>query len=118
MFKESMDTLADHLEKLINTRTVVGEPTTTGNITFIPIITATFGFGAGGGEGTDPQSKMGGKGNGGGVGGKLTPSALIVIKGDDAQVYSLGSKGTLEKLIELAPDLASKFNFCKPKDED
>ncbi len=113
MFKENMDALASHLENLVKTKTVIGEPVITGNITIIPIITASFGFGTGGGEGTDP-SKGTGKGNGGGAGGKLSPTALIVIKGDDVQVYSLGNKGSLEKLMELAPEVMSKFASNKP----
>lgn len=112
MFKENMDSLAAHLENLVKTRTVVGEPVITGDITIIPIITASFGFGTGGGEGTDP-SKGVGQGSGGGAGGKLTPSALIVINGGDIQVYSLGNKGSLEKLMQLAPEVMSKFTSFK-----
>jgi uncharacterized spore protein YtfJ len=113
MFKENVDALAAHLENLVKTKTVIGEPIITGNITIIPIITASFGFATGVGEGTDP-SKGGGKGNGGGAGGKLSPTALIVIKEDDVHVYSLDNKGSLEKLIELVPELMSKLACNKP----
>lgn len=115
MFKENMDALVAHLENLVKTKTVVGEPMTTGNVTIIPIITASFGFGTGGGEGNDP-TKGAGKGNGAGAGGKLTPSAIIMIKGEEIQVYSLGQKGSMEKLMQLAPEIMSKFNLNKSND--
>ena len=39
------------IEKVLSTRTVVGEPITVEGVTLIPLISVGFGFGAGGGEG-------------------------------------------------------------------
>ncbi|WP_426405874.1 GerW family sporulation protein [Desulforudis sp. 1190] len=57
---------------------------------------------------------QGGKGSGGGAGMKLFPTALLVIQGDNVQVYSLAHKGTLEKLAGMIPEVLSKF---KPQEE-
>lgn len=113
MFKEDIETLVSRLENLISTKTVVGEPIISGSTTIIPIVTASVGFGMGSGEGQDDK-RHGGKGTGAGAGMKLTPSALLIIQGDNVQVYSLSQKGSLAKLAEIIPDVINKF---KPQDK-
>ncbi|MFZ5900514.1 MAG: GerW family sporulation protein [Bacillota bacterium] len=109
MFKEDIDALVSRLENLISTKTVVGEPIVSGNTTIIPIVTASVGFGMGSGEGQD-EKHQGGKGIGAGAGMKLTPSALLIIQGDNVQVYSLANKGSLAKLAEMIPEVINKFH--------
>ncbi|SFG16529.1 Uncharacterized spore protein YtfJ [Desulfotomaculum arcticum] len=113
MFKENIEALVSHLENIISTKTIVGEPIISGNTTIIPIVTAAVGFGTGSGEGQDDKHQ-GGKGAGGGAGMKLTPSALLIIQGDNVQVYSLAQKGSLAKLAEIIPEVIGKF---KPSDK-
>ena len=113
MFKEDIESLVSHLENLISTKTVVGDPIISGNTTIIPIVTASVGFGMGSGEGQDEKSQ-GGKGTGAGAGMKLSPSALLIIQGDHVQVYSLTKKGSLAKLAQMIPDVINKF---KSQDE-
>lgn len=108
MIKENIETIVSRLEDLIKTKSIVGEPIISGNVTIIPIMSASFGFGTGGGEGNEP-SKGCGKGSGAGAGAKINPTALIVIQDGDTKVYSLGQKGTLEKIAELVPEVISKF---------
>lgn len=108
MFKEDIEALVSHLESLISTKTIVGEPIISGNTTIIPIVTASAGFGMGSGEGKDEKS-CGGKGTGAGAGMRISPTALIIIQGDNVQVYSLGRKGSLTKLAEMIPEVINKF---------
>jgi uncharacterized spore protein YtfJ len=61
-------TTLGEIEKVLSTKTVVGEPLIIQNITLVPLITAGFGFGAGGGSGKG-ESKQKGEGSGGGTGG-------------------------------------------------
>ena len=56
------------IEKVLTTRTVVGEPMTLERATLIPLVSVGFGFGAGGGEGKG-EAKQKGEGAGGGTGG-------------------------------------------------
>ncbi|MDD4776582.1 MAG: spore germination protein GerW family protein [Syntrophomonas sp.] len=115
MFKEDMDALAQHLENMVKSKTIVGEPIIAGSATVIPIITASFGFALGDGEGTD-SAKGGGKGSGGGGGAKISPTALLVVKGEDVQVFNLGEKGSLDKLVSLVPEIITKISeFKTPK---
>jgi len=68
------------IEKLVTTKTVVGEPIQIGENTIVPLIAVGFGFGGGGGMGEDPRT-AGAKGTGGGAGGGagIRPIALVVI---------------------------------------
>jgi len=109
MFKESMEVIVSHLENMIKTKTIVGDPINVDNTTIIPVMTASFGFGTGIGEGTEPGKSVG-KGGGGGAGAKVSPSALIVIRDGEVNVYNLGQKGTLEKLAGMIPEIVSKFS--------
>jgi len=114
MFKEDMDAIAAHLENMVKSKTIVGEPIMAGNATVIPIISASFGFALGDGEGSEPN-KGGGKGSGGGGGARITPTALLVVKDDDVQVFNLGDKGSLDKLVTMVPEIISKISDLKTK---
>ena len=110
MLKESLETLVSHLENMVQAKTVVGEPIESNGKTIIPLISVRAGFGAGGGEGSEPQHGAG-KGEGGGAGLSVTPTALLIIDQDGAQVYSLGQKGGgVSKLVELIPEVMSKIS--------
>lgn len=108
MFKESIESLVSHLDHLVSSKTIVGEPITSGSATIIPLLTASFGFGLGSGEGTEPN-RGAGKGGGGGAGARLKPTALVVIQDGEVKVYSLAQKGAVEKLAELMPTVMSKM---------
>ena len=49
MAAEMMNTLLATLEKHLDIKTIIGEPMTVGNVTLIPVMNLTYGFGAGGG---------------------------------------------------------------------
>ncbi len=63
-------TTLGEIEKVLSSRTVVGEPITIEGTTLIPLISVGFGFGAGGGQGMG-EAKQKGEGSGGGTGESL-----------------------------------------------
>ena len=105
-------TTLGEVEKVLNTKTVVGEPIIVGGTTLIPLISAGFGFGAGGGSGK-AEAKQKGEGAGGGTGGGawVKPVAVIVISKDEVHVEPiLGSlAGAIEKWGETVPRIAEKL---------
>lgn len=109
---EDLDQLFDkaigEIERMLNSKTVVGEPITVEGNTLIPLINVGFGFGAGGGKGTDPRQ---GSGHGGGVGGGggVKPVALIIINKDGVRLEPVksGSASVLEKVAETIGKAAS-----------
>lgn len=95
------DKAVGEIERMLNTKTVVGEPITVEGNTLIPLVNVGFGFGVGGGEGTDPQ-KGSGHGGGTGGGGGVKPVALVIINKDGVRVEPIksGSASVLEKVAE------------------
>jgi uncharacterized spore protein YtfJ len=107
MASEVLNTLFDKLEKFISTETVIGEPFQVGSITMVPIITVTFGVGGGEGAGKDNKGNDG-KGGGGGVGCKIAPNAILVVKNEELSVIPLTNRGSLEKIVEMVPEIMAK----------
>jgi uncharacterized spore protein YtfJ len=105
-------------EKLLKSKTVVGEEIKIGETTLIPFITVSFGLGAGGGDGADNKGSKG-VGGGAGVGARVAPTAVLVIKGDQVELLPIKKSGGLDKLLEMVPDIVNKIKDekCCTKDE-
>lgn len=98
------------IERMLNTKTVVGEPITVEGHTLIPLVSVGFGFGVGGGKGNEP-SKGSGYGGGTGGGGGVKPVALIIINKDGVRVEAIksGTASAMEKIAEtVSKSLAEK----------
>ncbi len=98
------------IERMLNTKTVVGEPITVEGNTLIPLVSVGFGFGVGAGEGTDPKKGMG-NGGGTGAGGGVKPVALVIINKDGVRVETV--KGAAASLVDKVADVAGKFATAK-----
>jgi uncharacterized spore protein YtfJ len=105
---ESVAQVTEFLEKSLNTKTVIGEPMTFGNVTLIPVMDVMLGFGGGGGEGVTKENQ--GTGGGSGAGMRMAPKAMVVIKDGDVSVMPLGKGSAIEKILEKVPDLLEKMN--------
>jgi uncharacterized spore protein YtfJ len=101
-------TSINEIERMLNSKTVVGDPITIEDNTLIPLISLGFGFGVGAGEGTDPK-KGAGTGGGTGGGGGVKPVALIVINKDGVRVESIkgSAASAFEKIAETVAKTAS-----------
>ena len=104
-----LEGMYDKLDNFLKTETVVGETIEVGEVKLIPIITASFGLGGGIGE----EDKAGG--GGGGVGCKISPDAILVIRGSEVEMMPVKSRGSLDKLIEKIPSLLEKIDEAKEK---
>ncbi len=96
------------IERMLNTKTVVGEPITVEGNTLIPLISVGFGFGVGAGQGTEKE-KSSGQGGGTGGGGGVKPVALVIINADGVRVEPIksGTASVLEKVAESIGKAAS-----------
>jgi len=104
----SIDTLFGKVEEFVSTKTVVGDAITIGNVVLLPLIEVSVGVGAGVSNSNDKNEKNNGAG---GMGAKITPSAVIVITGDNVQLINIKNQDAVNKLIDMAPGIASKLNF-------
>ena len=102
------DKAVAEIERMLNTKTVVGEPITVEGNTLIPLVNVGFGFGVGGGKGTEP-SKGSGQGGGTGGGGGVKPVALIIVNADGVRVEPIksGAASVIEKVAESIGKAAS-----------
>jgi uncharacterized spore protein YtfJ len=108
-------TTLGEIEKVLGSRTVVGDPITVGDSTIIPLLSIGFGFGGAGGSGLGESKKGEGGGEaiagGGGAGGGVKPIAIIIIDKDGARIESIkgGMASALEKIGESVPRVMEKF---------
>ena len=112
--EDLMNEVVTQLEKMITTKTIVGEPVTAAGKTVIPISKVSFGFGSAGGEGK--RGEEGGFGGGGGGGAKIEPVAFLVISEEEVKLVGMKGKGLdIEKIIETVPELVEKVKSLKGK---
>jgi len=110
-FNSTVSSLFKGMDAFLTSKSVVGEPIQVGDTTIIPLCDVNFGCGAGayGGKRSDSA--------GGAMGGKLSPSAIIVIKDGYSQIINVNQdKGTLGTVLDMIPDVAEKVKHIIKKD--
>ena len=117
--EDLVKTTLGEIEKVLSTRTVVGEPITIEGTTLIPLISVGFGFGAGGGEGK-AEAKQKGEGVGGGTGGGagVKPIAIVIIDKGGVRIEPIkgGMATAIEKIGETIPQMIEKcMEICVEK---
>ena len=95
----SLETLFSKMDGFVSSKTVVGEAMQLGDITVIPLVDVSFGVGAGASEKSDDNKK--GDTCGGGLGAKISPSAVIVIKESGIQLVNVKNDNSVNKLIDM-----------------
>jgi len=103
-FLATVESLFKGMDGFITTKTVVGDAVRFEDGTIIlPLVEVSFGVGAG-------AFNANGKNNaGGGMGGKITPSSVLVIQNGSARLVNVKNQDTVTKLIDMVPDLIDKF---------
>ncbi|MDD4371022.1 MAG: GerW family sporulation protein [Anaerostipes sp.] len=102
-FNETVGSLFDGMEGFLTSKTVVGEPIQIKDTIILPLVDVTFGMGAGTLD-ADKKNK-----SGGGIGGKLTPSAVLVIRNGSTKLVNVKNQETITKLLDMVPDVIDKF---------
>ncbi|MCR5737581.1 MAG: GerW family sporulation protein [Eubacterium sp.] len=98
------------MEKFITTKSVVGEPITIDDTILLPMADVSFGMGIG-------TFSKGDNGTGG-VGGKITPTAVLVMKNGTSKIISIKEQDGFSKIMDLVPDVVDKFTSKKDDDFD
>lgn len=109
-FSSVVDSLFKGMDSVLSTKTVVGEATKIGDTIILPLVDVSFGVGAG------ASTKDNKQGGGGGLGGKMTPSAVLVIKDGHTRLVNVKNQDMMTKLLDLVPDLIDRFT-SKKEDE-
>jgi uncharacterized spore protein YtfJ len=98
-------TTMGEIEKMLSTKTVVGDPIEVDGKTLIPLIAVGFGFGAGGGTGK-MSMKQQQEGTGGGTGGGAGIRPIAVIISDENGIRIESIKGGLASALERVAETA------------
>ena len=88
-------------------KTVVGDAITVGDTIILPLIDVSFGMAAGALEGKD-NNKIKNNG-GGGMGCKMTPSAVLVIQNGNTKLVNIKNQDGLTKVLDMVPDFVNRF---------
>ena len=102
-FNNTVESLFKGMDSFITTKTVVGDAIHIGDTIILPLVDVTFGIGAGAGAGDKKNN------GGGGMGGKMTPSAVLVIKDGYTKLVNIKNQDAVTKILDMIPDLVDKF---------
>lgn len=106
-FDSTTASLIKGMEEFITTKTVVGEPVYVGDTTLVPLVEVSFGMMASDKAENARQNK------GGGMGGKISPTAVLIIKDGATRLVSLKNQDGISKVIDMMPDIVNRFTSGK-----
>ena len=97
------------LERLLNTKTVIGDPIELHGRTIVPLISVGFGLGVGGGRGNDKRNGEGG-GAAIGMGGGAKPIALLIsdASGVRLEIVKSGGASVAEHVADTVARIVEK----------
>ncbi len=103
-FQTTVDSLFKGMNSFITTKTVVGDAIHIGDTIILPLVDVSFGIGA---AAKSEDKKNGG---GGGMGGKMTPSAILVIQNGTTKLVNVKNQDGLTKILDMVPDFVNRFS--------
>lgn len=111
-FNATVESLFRGMDSFLSTKTVVGDAVKFDDGTIIlPLVEVTFGVGAGAFAGDKKNNA------GGGLGGKISPSSVLVIQNGSSKVVNVREKDSMSKILDMVPDVINKF-VKNPKNKD
>ena len=113
-FQGVVESLLKGMDTVLSTKTVVGEATRIGDTIILPLVDVSFGVGAGAGSNGTKNSASGA----GGLGGKMTPSAVLVIREGAVKLVNIKNQDAVTKVLDMVPDLIEKFTKPNAKEEE
>lgn len=111
-FNSTVESLFKGMDGFITTKTVIGDAVRFEDGTIVlPLVDVSFGVAAG--AFTDESSKK--NNGGGGMGGKIQPSAVLVIKDGNSKLVNVKNQDGITKILDMVPEFVDKF---KKKDDE
>ena len=110
-FNNTVESLFKGMDSFITTKTVVGDAIHIGDTIILPLVDVSFGVAAG----AFSQEK---KNNGaGGMGGKINPSAVLVIQNGVTKLVNIKNQDGMTKILDMVPDFINKVTSGKDTDD-
>lgn len=108
-FNSTVSALFNGMDSFISSKTVVGDAIHIGDTIILPLVDVSFAVGAGAFH-ADKKER-----GAGGLGGKISPSAVLVIQNGKTKLVNIKNQDTITKLLDLVPDVIDRV---KEKKED
>ena len=102
-FKSTVDALFKGMDAVVSSKTVVGDAIHINDTIILPLVDVSFGIGAGSSSADKKEKGMGG------IGGKMSPSAVIVIQGGKTKLVNVKNQDTITKILDMVPDVVDRF---------
>ena len=102
-FKSTVEALFKGMDAVVSSKTVVGDAIHINDTIILPLVDVSFGIGAGSSSADKKEKGMGG------IGGKMSPSAVIVIQGGKTMLVNVKNQDTITKILDMVPDVVDRF---------
>lgn len=111
-FQSTIESLFQGMNNVISSKTVVGDAVHIGDTIILPLVDVSFGVGAGAFQNEK-------KNNGaGGLGGKLSPSAVLVIQNGNIRLVNIKNQDTMTKILDMVPDAVDRVSSFVSRDKN
>ena len=110
-FKGTVEALFHGMDAVISSRTVVGDAIHINDTIILPLVDVSFAVGAGAFNGDKSGEKK--EKGAGGLGGRMTPSAVLVIQNGTTRLVNIKNQDTITKILDMVPDVIDRFTTGK-----
>ena len=114
-FDATVSSLFKGMDSFLSAKTVVGDAVHVNDTIILPLCDVNFGVGAGA-FADDKKNNAGG-----GMGAKMSPSAVLVIQNGTTKLVNIKNQDTVTKILDMVPDvvdrITGKFGDVKMDDD-
>lgn len=105
-FNSTVESLFSGMDSFVSAKTVVGDAVTVNDTIIVPLVDVAFGVGVGAGAFSgDTKNNAGG-----GLGAKLSPSAVLVIQNGQTKLVNVKNQDTITKILDMVPDMVDRIS--------
>ncbi|MBR5788961.1 MAG: GerW family sporulation protein [Lachnospiraceae bacterium] len=102
-FVSTVESLFHGMDNFIHAGLVVGEAVNIGDTIILPLADVSFGCAAGAFEKNHNDSGAGG------LGGKVSPCAILVIQNGHTKLVNVKNQDSMTKILDMVPDIVDRF---------
>ena len=106
-FRETVESLFEGMDGVVSSKTVVGEAIHINGTIILPLVDVSFGMGAGAFSAEKKDKGLGG------IGGRISPSAVIVIQDGKTRLVNIKNQDMITKILDMVPDVIDRFTADK-----
>ena len=108
-FNATVSSLFQGMDSVLSSKTVVGEAIHIGDTIILPLIDVSFGLAAGATSSNDSDKGAGG------MGGKMSPTAALVIQNKKIRLINIKNQDTVTKILDFVPNVMDWLEQHKDK---